>query len=110
MDDTPKITIKDFFEEVTPEKMDAAARAITPGYIDDEELQDKIVRLIASSKIMSGVVRNSCSTRGANPQEAATDLTLGFIIGVSLVINLLNESEEIVNPAIGLHPGSKLIN
>jgi hypothetical protein len=89
-DDGPKIILADLFEEVKAEYLAKAIDWSGRDIVATPELAEKINSLLLGNRELTKIVLGISVQSGMPPPMIHNTITTGFIMGVSMVIEMLN--------------------
>jgi hypothetical protein len=100
-DDVPKMTLADLMEEATAEFLARAIDWSGREIICNPKLAEQIHSLLLENKDLTKIVLGISVQSGMPPPMIHNTVTTGFIMGVSMVIEMLNAREEAPNISHG---------
>jgi hypothetical protein len=93
-DDDPKLNLEYFFDEATERHLENAIKWSGKELVSTPALAEKITTLLKGNKELTNIVLGISVTSRVSPPIVFNDITTGFVMGVALVLECLNDREE----------------
>lgn len=96
-EDYPRVRLEDFFTEVMEHHIGIAISRSGMELAENPDLGERVSELLKKDKALTMIVLGIAAKSGGSPPHVFTTLTTGFMMGVAVALELLNEKEKYLN-------------